>query len=116
MNPDAFERRVQAAMTKVQGSAARFIEGALVIVADLPGAEVVAEGVDPRIPVLLDDLSPEGVPPRAGRVFVYQRNVERLATEMVQMEEEIARALADEIAHAFPEFAAEQNGPESSSE
>lgn len=105
MSSDAFERRVQAAMTKVQGNIARVIEGALVIVADLPGAEVVAEGVDPRIPVLLDDLSPEGAPPRAGRVFVYQRNVERIATEMIQMEEEIARALTDEIAHAFPEFA-----------
>lgn len=102
MNADAFERRVQAAIAKVQGAAKSVIEGALVIVADLPGAEVVAEGVDPRLPVLLDDLSPEGEPPRAGRVFVYQRNVERLATEMSQMEEEIARALADEITHAFP--------------
>lgn len=105
-SPEAFERRVQSAIGKVEGEIARVIEGALVIVGELPGAEVVAEGVDPRIPLLLDDLSPEGEPPRAGRVFVYQRNVERLAVGPIDLEDEIGRALAEEIGHVFPELAA----------
>lgn len=101
---DAFERRVQAAIARLAPEVARVIEGALVIVGDLPGAEVVAEGVDPRIPVLLDDLSPEGEPARAGRVFVYQRNLERITPGPVELEPEIARAISDEVAHVFPEL------------
>ena len=84
------------------------IEGALVIIGDLPGAEVVAEGVDPRIPVLLDDLSPSGEPARVGRLFVYQRNVERPANGGAEIEDEIVRAIVDELEHVFPEL---RSGP-----
>jgi tetratricopeptide (TPR) repeat protein len=99
-----FERKVQAAIRKLPEHIARVIDDALVIVGDLPGAEVVAEGLDPRIPVLLDDLSPEGAAPRAGRVFVYQRNVER-DLGLADIEDEIARALREEIEYVFPEVA-----------
>jgi Flp pilus assembly protein TadD len=108
--PDQFERRVQGAIAKLRDDVARILEGALVIVGDVPGAEVVAEGVDPRMPVLLDDLSPEGEPPRVGRVFVYQRNVERTASGPIAIEEEIARALAEELEYVFPELVAKRTG------
>ncbi len=104
---DQFERRIQAAIRRVPPSYAHVIDGALVIASELPGAEVVAEGVDPRLPVLLDDLSSPDEAPRVGRVFIYQRNVERGVSSPLQMEEEIARALAEEIAHTFPELAAD---------
>ncbi len=77
------------------------IDGAFVIVGDLPGAEVVAEGVDPRIPVLLDGLSLDGEPPKASRVFVYRRNVERMGLSGSEAEL-IAQAITEEIRHAFP--------------
>lgn len=105
VSPETFERRVQSAIGRLAAPIARVIEGALVIVGDVPGAEVVAEGVDPRIPVLLDDVGAEGEPPRAGRVFVYQRNVERVAAGPMEIEEEIARSLTEEIEHVFPELA-----------
>ena len=106
--PEQFERRVQGAIRKLPAHAAPVIEGALVIIGDLPGAEVVAEGVDPRIPVLLDDLSPEGEPARVGRLFVYQRNVERPANGGAEIEDEIVRAIVDELEHVFPEL---RSGP-----
>lgn len=102
--PEHFERRVQSAIQKLPPRIAQVIDGALVILGDLPGAEVVAEGVDPRIPVLLDDLAPEGEPPRAGRVFVYQRNVERPLADAGAIEDEIVRAIVDEIEHVFAEL------------
>jgi tetratricopeptide (TPR) repeat protein len=101
-----FEARVQSAIRSLPEPLAHTLEGALVIVCDVPGAEVVAEGVDPRTPLLLDDVSPEGESPRAGRAFIYQRNVERVSgTSADEAEGELVRALTDEILHTFPELA-----------
>lgn len=101
-----FEARVQAAIRALPEPLAHTLEGALVIVCDVPGAEVVAEGVDPRIPLLLDDVSPDGEPPRAGRAFIYQRNVERVVGSSAdEAEGELVRALTDELLHVFPELA-----------
>lgn len=103
-----FEARVQSAIRSLPEPLAHTLEGALVIVCDVPGAEVVAEGVDPRIPLLLDDVSGDGEPPRAGRAFIYQRNVERVAgTSADEAEGELVRALTDEILHVFPELASD---------
>lgn len=96
---DEFERRVQAALNKLGPELAPVVEGALIVVTDLPGAEVVAEGVDPRIALMLDDVTQE--PPKVGRVFVYQRNVERFAGGLLDVEEEIVGALAAEITATF---------------
>ena len=100
---DQFERRVQAALNKLGPALAPVVEGALIVVTDLPGAEVVAEGVDPRIALMLDDVAQE--PPKVGRVFVYQRNVERFAGGLLDVEEEIVGALAAEITATFPALA-----------
>lgn len=100
---DQFEARVQAAIARLSPKLAPALEGSLVVVADAPGVEVVADGVDPRISVLLEDLADvkNGAPARAGRVFVYQRNIERISMGVAEIEEEIARALEFELTAAF---------------
>lgn len=103
MTPSEFEDRVRGAIETLPIALAKSIDGAFVIVGDVPGAEVVAEGVDPRIPVLLDGISAEGEPPRASRVFVYRRNVERFGVG--DERELIAQAIIDELRHTFPELA-----------
>lgn len=108
-----FERRVQNAVRKLPSALGETIEGALVVVSDIPGPEVVAEGVDPHIGVLIDDLQDgDGKPiagdapaERAGRVFVYQRNIERWAENAVDIEDEILRTLEHELSLTFPELA-----------
>lgn len=109
-----FERRVQNAVRKLPAQLAETIEGALVIVSDIPGPEVVAEGVDPHIGVLIDDLQDESRRPiaaeeaqaeRAGRVFVYQRNIERWADSAIEVEDEILRTLEHELSLTFPHLA-----------
>lgn len=99
---EQFERRVQSALNKLGPSLGPIVEGALVVVTDMPGPEVVAEGLDPRVGALLDDLGPEGEPPRVGRVFVYQRNVERVAAGFLDVEDEIVQALTAELLATFP--------------
>jgi tetratricopeptide (TPR) repeat protein len=90
----------------------RYVEGAEVYVSDVPGMELVAEGVDPRALVLLDGLSAED-PSRVmhsvgdfvpcGRVFVYALNVARLAGSAEGIEREITLALEREITVTFLE-------------
>jgi Flp pilus assembly protein TadD/predicted Zn-dependent protease with MMP-like domain len=95
-----FERRVAGALRQLPEALASQLDGALVVVDDLPGAEVVSEGVDPRATVLLDDLSlSDGTTLR--RCFVYQRNVERLVTSPDQIEDVLTQVLAEEIPRAF---------------
>lgn len=109
-----FERKVQAAVRRLPQPLARVIDGALVVVSDMPGPEVVAEGVDPHVGVLIDDLldaqgqpvEPNERPVRAGRVFVYQRNVERWVQSAEDIEEEILRTLEHELTLTFPELGA----------
>lgn len=101
----AFERRVRAAIEQLEPPLRTVLEGALIIVVEAPGAEVVAEGVDPRAPLLLDARSGQGSEPRAGRAFVYQRNVERQCEDGAVLEEELIEVLRAEIGATFPTLA-----------
>ncbi|HEY6882205.1 MAG TPA: tetratricopeptide repeat protein [Polyangiales bacterium] len=111
LSATSFERKVQNAVRKLPAALAEAIEGALVVVSDIPGPEVVAEGVDPHIGVLIDDLQDgdgrpvanESQAERAGRVFVYQRNIERWAESAGDVEDEILQTLEHELALSFPE-------------
>ncbi|MCC6554345.1 MAG: tetratricopeptide repeat protein [Polyangiaceae bacterium] len=91
----------------------RYVEGADVYIADVPGMELVAEGVDPRALVLLDGLAsddrersfrgPSGDNRPCARVFVYALNVARLAGNIDAIEHEITLALEREITATFLE-------------
>jgi tetratricopeptide (TPR) repeat protein len=98
MSQEDFEAIIRDAMQSVPEEFGPIIDGAFVIVSDVPGAEVVAEGVDPRIPVLLDGLSAEGEVPKASRIFVYRRNIERMG---MPSKDDVARAIAEEIRQLF---------------
>jgi tetratricopeptide (TPR) repeat protein len=113
-----FERRVRDAIDQLDPPLKAVLEGALIVVVDAPGAEVVAEGVDPRAAVLLDARVNPAVPStaeaRAGRAFVYQRNVERLCEDGAALEEELIEVLKAEIGATFPSLAPPPPTPTSS--
>lgn len=92
----AFERHVRSAIEQLPEASRAILSGSLVVVSDLPGAEVVADGVDPRAPVMLDAIS-QGGAVRTTRLFVYQRNVERVSEAPAQLEEELQRLIQNEI-------------------
>ncbi|HTJ80371.1 MAG TPA: tetratricopeptide repeat protein [Polyangiaceae bacterium] len=99
-----------------------YVEGADVFISDVPGVELVAEGVDPRALLLLDgfdsavdEAAPElvggrgsnptraRVATRATRVFVYAINVARQAGQAGALEHEVLTALEREITATFLE-------------
>lgn len=105
---DAFTTRVREAIARLPMPLQRVVDGSQLVVAELPGAEVVADGIDPRLRVLLDSAPRDpdnATEQRVTRVFVYQRNVERGAEEPDALEEELYFALEDEICGTFPELA-----------
>jgi tetratricopeptide (TPR) repeat protein len=106
---DTFQSAVEKAVSRLGHERLAAIRDALVLVADVPGMEVVADGVDPRAGVLLDGLGEPGSPPPiAARVFVYQRNIERSVAGVEQIEQAILEQLDEEIAYAL----GETRGPE----
>jgi hypothetical protein len=100
---EAFATVVKTAIERLDLVLARYVREAEVYVVDLPGAELVVDGVDPRSLLVLDTPpSEEGGPARV-RIFVYQRNVERSAGSVDAMDAELAGALEREVTAVFLE-------------
>ncbi len=104
--PDVLGPMVQRAVAGIDALLARHVRQAEVFVVDLPGAELVADGVDPRsIAIVLEmpgaDLDTDLDRPACARLFVYQRNLERAAGAPERLEEEIRHAIEHEVANVF---------------
>ncbi len=93
---------------------AKYVNGADVFISDVPGVELVADGVDPRALVLLDgfegadeaelvDAARPSPPTRAGRVFIYAINIARVAGQADALDAETLDALEREITATFLE-------------
>jgi tetratricopeptide (TPR) repeat protein len=104
-----FEKIVQSALRELPEELARRLEGNLIMVTDLPGMEVVAEGVDPRTPLLLDEMATNAGGEEQRRLFVYQRNVERLIRHPSELQQDVLEILQRELEAHF-------NRPNDSSE
>ncbi len=112
LSKDTFEMTAQKAVRRLDEALRGFIREDEIFVADVPGVEVVIDGVDPRALLLLDGLaaSEDGTRPTA-RLFVYQRNVERLAGSVERLELEIATALEREVTATLLEAVNEGSEP-----
>jgi Flp pilus assembly protein TadD len=99
---ETFLLTAQTAAAELEEPLRAFVRQDEIHVADVPGVEVVVDGVDPRALVLLDANPAEGQAPTA-RVFVYQRNIERLAGSLELVQAEIKAALEREITASFIE-------------
>jgi tetratricopeptide (TPR) repeat protein len=102
--PEAFAQLVRRVVTGLDALLARWVRDADVYIVDVPGAELVVDGVDPRAMVIVDARTPaEGAEggPRDVRLFIYPRNVERSAGSAAAIETELAQALEREITAVF---------------
>ncbi len=94
---EQFEAVVADALRKLPEEVSKRLDGAAIVVTDLPGAEVVSEGVDPRVPVMVDRVDDEGL---VGKLFVYQRNIERYANGRADVPDVLLEAVTDEVTAA----------------
>ncbi|MDB4936844.1 MAG: domain protein putative component of TonB system, partial [Labilithrix sp.] len=111
-SPDAFAALVRRVIGGLDALLARWVRDADIFIVDVPGAELVVDGVDPRAMVIVDARLPDetetGGPSSdqtrlQARLFIYQRNVERGAGSIGALEAELAAALEREITAVFLE-------------
>jgi len=108
-SPDAFAQLVRRVIQSLDALLARWVRDADIYIVDVPGAELVVDGVDPRAMVILDARTPEeaaaaGLGDTGGlqaRLFIYQRNVERGAGSVAALESELTAGLEREITAVF---------------
>lgn len=77
-----------------------------IIAQDYPSAELVADGTDPRLLGLFagvpyGDKSTVGGAPHLDTIFLFQRNIERMAISPEDVEDEIQITLVHEAGHFF---------------
>ncbi|MGB5813309.1 MAG: tetratricopeptide repeat protein [Polyangiales bacterium] len=104
-SPTRFEKVVQAALHELPPELTEKLEGNLIMVTDLPGLEVVAEGVDPRTPLLLDEMQAGKSTGDQRRLFVYQRNLERLIRHPLELQQDVLEVLQRELESHFNKVA-----------
>lgn len=95
-----FEKVVQDALRELPDELAKRLEGNLIMVTDLPGLEIVAEGVDPRTPLLLDEMAAKGAD-KHRRLFIYQRNIERMIRHPLDLQDDVQEILQRELEAHF---------------
>lgn len=104
LTSETFEHSVRQAVAALDPKLRAFVDEQNIYVSDVPGVEVVVDGVDPRALLLLDAVAgPDGLPADQARLFVYQRNLERLAGALEHIESELTAALDREITTLFIE-------------
>jgi len=106
LSRETFQATVEHALEGLESELKSFLSASDIFIADLPGVEVVVDGVDPRASLLLDALRADTGQPQRARLFVYQRNVERLAGSLEGLESEIAESLEREIRNLFQQQSA----------
>lgn len=100
----AFEQAAKSALARLDPALRRFVEHAELFVLPLPGHEVIADGIDPRAPMLLDGIAtPERPGPPCARIFVYQRNIERVLGSATELDDELLHTFEHEITATFLE-------------
>jgi predicted Zn-dependent protease with MMP-like domain len=103
---ERLEEIVEAALNELPERAQKLLENVPVVVEDYPSEDVVADGFDPRglglfAGVPFPEHSALSGPPHLEAVFLYQRNIERVARSTAEVEAEIRTTLLHETGHFF---------------
>jgi predicted Zn-dependent protease with MMP-like domain/Flp pilus assembly protein TadD len=106
VSTDRLEELVEQALEELPERAQKLLENVPIMVEDQPSEEVVADGFDPRglglfAGVPFPEQSTLAAPPHLEAVFLYQRNIERVARSMSEVEAEIRTTLLHETGHFF---------------
>jgi predicted Zn-dependent protease with MMP-like domain/Flp pilus assembly protein TadD len=103
---DRMEELVEAALAELPERAQKLLENVPVMVEDFPSEDVVGDGFDPRglglfAGVPFPEQSTLSGPPHLEAVFLFQRNIERVARSTSEVEQEIRTTLLHETGHFF---------------
>ncbi|MBX3181802.1 MAG: tetratricopeptide repeat protein [Polyangiaceae bacterium] len=95
---ETFRRQVVALVEGLPDRLRAYVHPKELYIGDVPGVELIVDGVDPRAALCLTPLGPERTDTR---LFVYQRNVERLAGSLDQVESVLLEAITHEVEELY---------------
>jgi predicted Zn-dependent protease with MMP-like domain len=96
----------EEALGELPERARALIENVPIVIANLPVAEDVRHGLDPRLLGLFEggaypDASSVGGPPQLARILLFRKNLERVAADEDELRDEIRTTLLHETGHFF---------------
>lgn len=106
LSRERFDELAQQALAELPEQLRAHLDNVPILAADYPSIELVAEGNDPRMMgfysgVPVPEKATHQESPHLDCVFLYQRNIERAARAVAEVEEEIRRTLIHETGHFF---------------
>lgn len=110
-DPESFLMFAQRALGQLDEKLQKFADHSEIYISDVPGCEIVVDGVDPRVLAMVDagyaqpnaadsEANPEQ-PPLTVRIFLYALNVLRVASGIHTVQQCIAEALNEELSAAL---------------
>lgn len=106
VSSERFAELCEAALEHLPERLRKLLGNVPIIAEDYPSEELVADGSDPRMLGLFagvpyGDKSSIGGAPQLDTIFLYQRNIERMAYSAEDVEEEVHITLVHEAGHFF---------------
>jgi predicted Zn-dependent protease with MMP-like domain len=106
MTDEQFEAVAEETLAELPDRIRSLLANVPIVSGDYPSLEIVAEGNDPRMlgffsGVPYPEKSAVGSPPHLDCVFLYKRNIERVASDLEEVHKEIRITLLHETGHFF---------------
>jgi tetratricopeptide (TPR) repeat protein len=106
ISPERFEELCTQILTELPERIRTLLANVPLVASDYPSRELVAEGSDPRMLGLFagvpyPDKQNVGGTPHLDCIFLYQRNIERVARSVAEVELEIKKTIVHEAGHFF---------------
>jgi len=104
ISEDELDRLASAALAELPADVRDKLERAPILIDDVPSADLVAEGLDPRmLGVFSGTPMPEGgeLAPTVTNIRLFKTNLERASADLDQLAEEVRVTVLHETAHYF---------------
>ena len=104
ISEDALEHLAEEALGELPEDVRARLANVPIVISDLPSAEQVADGLDPRLLGLFQGTPmPEGGPlaPTVTNILLFRKNLERASLDLDQLAEEVRITVLHETAHYF---------------
>jgi len=104
ISEDALERIASEALQELPATAREKLENVPILIDDVPSEELIAEGFDPRTLGVIDGptlTDGDAQPTAATHIRLFKKNLERIATDLDELAEEVRITVLHETAHYF---------------
>lgn len=104
ISEDELERIASEALHELPATAREKLEKVPILIDDVPSEELIAEGFDPRTLGVIDGptlTDGDAQPTVATHIRLFKKNLERVATDLDELAEEVRITVLHETAHYF---------------